>query len=55
VHDVALWEILPKNTKEQRLVGEVFKVGQSYSREYADMVRGWYRDSGYLTINEGIE
>jgi hypothetical protein len=53
--EVALCEILPINTKEQRLGGEVFKVGQYYSREYADMVCGWYRDTGYLTINEGVE
>ncbi|MGB5626778.1 MAG: hypothetical protein WBM61_13655 [Woeseiaceae bacterium] len=53
--EVALCEILPINTKEQRLGGEVFKVGQYYSREYADMVCGWYRDTGYLTINERVE
>jgi hypothetical protein len=53
--DTALREILPKHGKEQRLGGEVFRVGQYYSREYADMVCGWYRDTGYLTISEVVE
>lgn len=50
--EVALAEILPNASKEQRLGGRVFRVGQYYSRAYADMVCGWYRDTGYLTINE---
>jgi hypothetical protein len=53
--DAALTEILPTASKEERLGGKVFKVGQYYSREYADMVCRWYRDTGYLTINEGGE
>lgn len=53
--EVALHEILPRHDKEQRLGGEVFRVGQYYSREYADMVCNWYRDTGYLTINEAVE
>lgn len=53
--EAALHEILPKNDKEHRLGGEVFKVGQYYSREYADMVCNWYRETGYLTINEAAE
>ncbi len=53
--DQALREILPDHGKEQRLGGEVFKVGQYYSRAYADMVCGWYRETGYLTINEVVE
>ena len=52
--EVALHEILPQHTKEHRLGGEVFRVGQYYSRDYADMVCGWYRDTGYLTINEVV-
>ena len=50
--DAALSEILPTASKEDRLGGKVFKVGQYYSRQYADMVCSWYRDTGYLTINE---
>lgn len=53
--EVALKEILHEHHKEQRLGGEVFAVGQYYSQEYADMVCGWYRETGYLTINERVE
>lgn len=53
--DVALREILPKHSKEQRLGGEVVRVGQYYSKDYADMVCGWYRNTGYLTINEVVK
>lgn len=53
--EAALRDILAKDTKEQRLGGQVFKVGEYYSRDYADMVCGWYRDTGYLTIHEAVE
>ena len=52
--ETALREILREHHKEQRLGGEVFAVGRYYSRAYADMVCGWYRDTGYLTINEQL-
>ena len=51
----ALREIHGDHTKEHRLGGEVFKVGQYYSQDYADMVCSWYRDTGYLTINEVVD
>jgi hypothetical protein len=53
--NTALTEILPAASKEERLGGKVFKVGKYYSRDYADMVCRWYRDTGYLTINETTE
>ena len=52
--ETALKEILQQHDKEQRLGGEVYTVGHYYSRAYADMVCGWYRDTGYLTINETL-
>jgi hypothetical protein len=50
--ELALQELLQQHTKEQRLGGEVYTVGHYHSHAYADMVCGWYRDTGYLTINE---
>ena len=52
--ETALKEILQEHDKEQRLGGEVYAVGRYYSRAYADMVCSWYRDTGYLTINEQL-
>ena len=52
--ETALKEILQEHDKEQRLGGEVYAVGHYYSRAYADMVCSWYRDTGYLTINEHL-
>jgi len=52
--EIALREMLPEQSKENRLGGEVFKVGRYYSMDYADMVCGWYRDTGYLTIKEDV-
>ena len=52
--ETALKEILREHDKEQRLGGEVYAVGHFYSRAYANMVCSWYRDTGYLTINEHL-
>ena len=52
--EVALREILQEHDKERRLGGEVYTVGHYYSQAYADMVCDWYRDIGYLTINEAL-
>jgi hypothetical protein len=52
--EVALQEIMQDHVKEQHLGGEVYVVGRYYSRAYADMVCSWYRDTGYLTINENF-
>ena len=52
--EVALKEILREHHKVRRLGGEVYTIGHYYSQAYADMVCGWYRDTGYLTINEEL-
>lgn len=52
--EAALIEIMRRPDKERRLGGEVYTVGHYYSQAYADMVCSWYRDSGYLTINESL-
>lgn len=52
--EIALREILQEHVKEQRLGGEVYTVGHYYSHAYADMVCSWYRETGYLTINENL-
>jgi hypothetical protein len=52
--ETALKEILREYHKETRLGGQVYTVGHDYSRAYADMVCGWYRDAGYLTNNENL-
>lgn len=52
--EVALKEILREHDKERRLGGEVYTIGHYYSQAYADMVCTWYRDTGYLTINEEL-
>jgi hypothetical protein len=48
----ALKEILQEQDKEQRLGSQDYTVGYLHSRAYAEMVCSWYRDTGYLTINE---
>jgi hypothetical protein len=50
--ETAVVETMPNMKKERRLGGEVFRVGQYHSRDYARMVCSWYRDAGHLTIME---
>ena len=47
-----LQEILKDCERMARLGGYVYVVGRYYSQAYAEMVCSWYRDAGYLTINE---
>ena len=47
-----LKQILKDYERIQRLGGYVYVVGRYYSHAYAEMVCSWYRDAGYLTINE---
>ncbi len=52
--ETAILETMPGLSKQHRLGGEVFEIGHFYSRAYADMVCEWYRETGYLTITEGV-
>lgn len=46
----ALAATQPDWPREQRLGGDVLRIGHYYSRAFAEMVCDWYRNSGYLTL-----